>query len=72
MTTPALQALEDDLEDLGYKPGTPEYDRALRARKVEHCRDTRGVGSCSVCEAFEHCGLIKEHLMDLKYPNRRQ
>jgi hypothetical protein len=25
-----------------------------------------------VCEAFEHCGLIKEHLMGLKYPNRRQ
>lgn len=67
-----LEVLGNELEDLGYKPGTPEYDRALRARKVEHCKEMRGVGSCSDCIAFEHCGLLKAHLMDLKYPNRRQ
>lgn len=70
--TKILQNLEDDVEDRGYKRGTPEFDRALIALKVEQCKDMRGVGSCIDCDAFEHCELIKTHLMDLKYPNRRQ
>lgn len=61
----ALEALLRELEAAGLKPGTPAFDRELRARKVQLCKDARAVSSCWDCAYFDHCELIKNHLRDL-------
>lgn len=60
-----LDALLRELEAAGLKPGTPKYDRELRARKVLMCKEQRAVASCWECSYFDHCELIKAHLCDL-------
>jgi hypothetical protein len=66
-----LRTLNDDTEDLGHQPGTPEFDKALCALKVHRCKEMHSVHECSECPAFEHCDLVREYLLDLKFPNRR-
>jgi len=59
-----LDELELQAEVAGYIPGTPAYDRHLRALKVEKCREMQGVNHCSACRAFLDCTLVKMHLKD--------
>lgn len=59
-----LDALEYQVEAAGYVPGTPEFDRRLRAAKVEKCREMQDVDFCSNCRAFLSCDLIRIHLRD--------
>lgn len=66
-----LQELEDFIEDLGYKPGTPAYERALRAAKVKRCQEMQGVPDCPVCPAYDYCELTKLHQIDVRYPLKR-
>lgn len=65
-----LHELENFIEDLGYQPGTPAYDRALRAAKVGRCQEMQGVPDCPACDAYEHCELTKLHQIDVRYPLR--
>ena len=51
-------------EASGEKPGTPGFDRKVRALKVEKCRELQPVRFCSECPAFMDCELLKEHLRD--------
>ena len=69
--TKVLTTLNDEAEDLGHKPGTPEYDKALIALKVGRCKEMHGVHECSDCPAHDHCELRREYMLDLKFPNRR-
>lgn len=66
-----LDEITENTEDLGYKPGTPEFDKALCAAKVVRCQELQGVGICSDCRVFDYCDLIREHLLDIKFPSRR-
>lgn len=59
-----LQDLSLMVELEGIQPGTPEFEVALRRKKVEHCRELRGVFVCSSCRYFEHCALVREYLRD--------
>lgn len=61
----ALKALHRELEAAGLKPGTPPFDREERSRRVELCKEGKGVVSCYDCAYFDHCELIKAHLRDL-------
>jgi len=60
-----LNRLRAELEAAGLKPGTPEFDKEERSRKVEMCKQMKQVDSCWNCEAFDHCELIKQHLRDI-------
>lgn len=61
----ALKQLLAELEASGLKEGTKEFETVLRERKVEMCKQKRGVVSCYDCNYFDHCELIKAHLRDL-------
>jgi hypothetical protein len=65
VTVRALRALAQDLDSEGYKEGTPSYEREERRRKVDMCKDLKGLGSCSECSYFEYCPLLKAHLRDM-------
>ena len=60
-----LERLRVELEAAGLKPGTLEFDREERSRKVEMCKQERQMDSCWNCNYFDHCELIKAHLRDL-------
>ncbi len=62
-----VRELKTELEHSGLKPGSPEFEEALRARKVDLCKQAQRVDSCWNCRAFDHCQLIKQHLIDLHY-----
>ena len=65
MTVRALRALAIDLVNEGYKEGSPAYGREERRRKVDMCKDVKGLSSCSECAYFDHCSLLKSHLRDM-------
>ena len=69
--TKVLTKLHDEAEDLGYTPGTPEYEKALCALKVARCKEMQGVFQCADCTAFEHCELVREYMLDIRFPTRR-
>ena len=60
-----LKELETELEAAGLKPGTPTYDKELRFRKVQLCKEAKRAASCWDCAYFDHCDLIKAHLRDI-------
>lgn len=62
-----IARVEEDLIREGLKPGTFPFDAELRQRKVELCKTRQGVGTCWECKYFDHCQLIKQHLVDLRY-----
>jgi len=62
-----VRELKSELEATGLKPETPEFEQALRARKVDACKQMQQVDSCWNCRAFDSCSLIKSHLVDLHY-----
>lgn len=71
MKVQLLKQLESDLEGQGLKPGTPLFERAYRARKVDMCKELQRVASCWECQAFDHCALVKAHLVDLNTPIKK-
>lgn len=60
-----MRELHAELEACGFKPGSTSYDKELRRRKVEICRENNAITSCWDCPKFDHCTLIKGHLRDL-------
>lgn len=60
-----LDNLHVELAAAGLKPGTEPFERELRSRKVQLCKEARRVSSCWDCDYFDHCELIKAHLRDL-------
>lgn len=61
-----LKMLEAEVESSGLKPGTEEYERALRERKVELCKSYQQVNSCWDCPAFDGCSLVKKYIEDMR------
>lgn len=66
-----LQQLEAEIEAQGLKRDTPLYLRVYRERKVDLCKQMQQVESCWDCRAFDHCELVKAHLMDLNTPLKK-
>ena len=71
MTTQMLKDIEKNLEIEGLKPGSFIYEAELRRRKVALCQQIKAVDSCWDCNYFDHCPLIKQHLVDLRYHTRK-
>lgn len=71
MESRVLQSLMDEAEDLGFKPGTPSYEKALCRLKVTRCKQMQGVSECPACVAHDSCTLVQEFYMDIRYPERR-
>lgn len=67
-----LATLREEVELAGFTPGTPQFERALRAKKIERCQAQKGVTECSSCNYFDHCEVAKEHLIDLRYNTPRR
>jgi hypothetical protein len=65
MTRDRLTRLRVELEAAGLVPGSPEFEKELRNRKVEVCKQLKSVDSCYNCDYFDHCELIKANLRDL-------
>jgi hypothetical protein len=72
VTYDPLAALREETELAGYTPGTPPFERALRARKIERCQQQKDVTDCRTCGYFDHCEVAKEHLIDLQYNTARK
>ena len=49
------------LELEGWERGTPQFDRALRKRKIIRCLEYQGLESCQVCHRAPFCRLLEEH-----------
>jgi hypothetical protein len=62
-----LGQIYEEIELEGYTPGSPEFERLFRARRVEKCQEMQGVRDCETCKAFIDCDLIKQHRMDKKF-----
>jgi hypothetical protein len=60
-----LKALRAELEMAGLKPGTLEYQKEERRRRVELCKAQKAVESCWKCDYFDHCELVKAYLRDI-------
>jgi hypothetical protein len=60
-----VAALEDSLEFEGYTKGTLIFEKKMRERKVEKCRELKRMAVCSECPVYDECDLIKSHLRDL-------
>jgi hypothetical protein len=66
-TTEILANLRADVEGDGFEPGTEEFEREYRARKVPICRDLRGVETCYACPHQHDCTLLRDYMRDLAY-----
>lgn len=64
-TEAIVEELEASLEFEGYTKGTAVFDRKLRERKVERCRELKRMAVCSECPVYDECDLLKQHLRDL-------
>ena len=62
---PIIAAMESSLEFEGYTPGSAVWEKKLRERKVEKCRELKRMAVCSECPVYDECTLIKQHLRDL-------
>jgi hypothetical protein len=62
-----IEGLEEEAELEGYKPGTPEFDQVLLAKRVMKCRELRGHSDCHSCQVFEYCTWARDYLIQLKY-----
>ena len=60
-----LERLHAELEAAGLEPGTPQFDREERSRRVALCKEAKSQSSCWDCDYFDHCELIKAHLRDM-------
>jgi hypothetical protein len=59
-----LDELEMAVEAEGFAPGSPQFEVALRARKVDKCKELKGYLTCSQCPAVTECSLRLAHLRD--------
>lgn len=59
-----LDELEMSVEAAGYAPGSPAFDVALRAAKVEKCKEVKGFLTCAQCPAIMDCALRLASLRD--------
>lgn len=62
---PIIAELERSLEYEGYQPGTEIFEKKMRERKVEKCRELKRMAVCSECPVYDECSLLKQHLRDL-------
>lgn len=62
---PIVAELESSLEYEGYTRGTAIFEKKMRERKVEKCRELKRMAVCSECPVYDECDLIKSHLRDL-------
>ena len=56
-----IEYLTLELETEGFVPGTPEFERALRFRKIARCQEHQGVAQCRVCQKAPFCRTVEEH-----------
>ena len=56
-----LDLLVLELEQEGYERGTAEFAKAMRLRKLEKCREQRGMVTCFERDQQFFCRLIEEH-----------
>jgi hypothetical protein len=63
-----VDQLKEDVEDLGYAPGTEQYTRELRKLQVYKCQDIRGLNECRPCVAYFDCELVRLYKLDIRYP----
>lgn len=66
-----LEDLKLQVELEGYTPGTESFDRELRSRQVDKCKEIRGLVSCNSCVYREECALLKRHLLDMAQLKQR-
>lgn len=59
-----IDELEMTVEAEGHTPGTPQFEVALRAKKVEKCQEVKGFLTCTQCAAVMDCSLRLAHLRD--------
>src|SRR4051812_10945116 len=65
MPPPTPESIEREVEVSGVARGTELFDIRVREKKVQACRDRRGLTKCSQeCDFYEHCTLVKEHATD--------
>ena len=67
MSLPAdkrILRIMNQVQGEGHEPGTPAFDRRVRARKVVLCQELHRVSTCTRCIAYDGCELIKAHLRD--------
>lgn len=60
----AIDELAIAVEGEGFAPGSPQFEVALRAKKVEKCRELRGLRTCEMCPAVLDCSIRLAHLRD--------
>ena len=61
---PKLKALREELEQNGYRAGTPEFEQRYRAKHVDICQEIRRV-QCSYC-SLNPCAVLTAHMEDLR------
>jgi hypothetical protein len=64
-----MESLEQTLENEGYTPGTPAFERQLLTRKVRTCQENHGQSECAECTYYEWCDLVKQYMTLVKYRN---
>jgi len=60
-----IDDLVDQIELLGFTPGTPEFDRELRKEQVNRCMEIQEVPSCTECARFTYCNLRLAYWRDI-------
>jgi hypothetical protein len=65
-TEAVVEELENSLEFEGFIKGTEVFNRKMRERKVERCRELKRMAVCSECPVYDECDLLKQHLRDLR------
>lgn len=60
-----LDNIRAELEAAGLKPGSEPFEKELRTRKVQLCKEAKALSSCWDCDYFDHCELVKAHLRDM-------
>ena len=59
-----IDEMEMTVEAEGFTPGTPQFDAAMRGKKVEKCQEVKGFLTCSQCPAVMECSLRLALLRD--------
>lgn len=63
-----IEKIKFELELEGFDPESPEFEVALRTRRVRKCQEQKEVMHCKQCGYFQWCELAKEHLRSQRYP----
>lgn len=60
-----IEEIEQALEFEGFTKGTVPFERKLRERKVEKCRELKRMAVCNECPVYDDCRILKEYLRNL-------